>query len=108
MDFSVVFSPTSIRDLAESVAYIARHDPEAAGRVGDSIIDAAERLLSRQPHMGPKCPEYTDGLIRYWLHRDYRIVYQVNEEDCCVEVLRIWKCSRGDWPLELSVTSGEE
>jgi plasmid stabilization system protein ParE len=53
MDFKVIFSPTSIRDLADSVSYIARHDTEAAARLGDAMIDAAEEILSRHPYAGP-------------------------------------------------------
>lgn len=75
MALKVVFSPTSIRDLAESISYIARHDTEAADRLGEGIIDAAERFLSRNPFAGPVCPEYNSDLIRYWLYHNYRIVY---------------------------------
>ncbi len=101
MDWELVFSPTSIRDLADSVSYISRHDAEAAARVGDGIIEAAEVILSSQPFIGPVCPEYEGAGVRYWLYRDYRIVYEVHEADRRVDILRIWHCSRGDWPVEL-------
>jgi plasmid stabilization system protein ParE len=48
MDFRVIFAPNSIRDLADSVAYIARFDPEAAARIGDGLIDRAEAFLSNR------------------------------------------------------------
>lgn len=100
MDFKVIFSPTSIRDLAESVSYIARHDTDAAARLGDAMIDAAEQILSRHPYAGPKCPEYNTEEIRYLLHRKYRIVYEVRENLQRVDVLRFWHCARGDLPEE--------
>jgi plasmid stabilization system protein ParE len=53
MDYRVIFSPTSIRDLADSVAYIARHDVAAANRVGDGLIDAAEKQLASHPRNWP-------------------------------------------------------
>jgi plasmid stabilization system protein ParE len=96
MDLRVVFSPTSIQDLSESVSYISRFNPAAAARIGDGLIDEAESFLSRYPYGGPVCPEFPDVPYRYWLHRNYRIVYQVNESPKCVEVLRFWHCSRGD------------
>lgn len=102
MDFRVIFSPTSIRDLADSVAYIARHDKEAAARIGDGLIDAAEKQLSQQPWIGPRCPEYPEDEIRYWLYCGYRIVYEVDDSDQRIHVLRFWHCSRGDWPIALS------
>ena len=69
MGCRVIFSPTSIRDLADSVSYIARLDAEAARRIGDGLIDEAESHLSLHPRSGPVCPEYPDTEIRYWLHR---------------------------------------
>ena len=102
MDYSVIFSPTSIRDLADSVAYIARHDAEAAGRVGDGLIDAAEKQLASHPRIGPRCVEYPAEEIRYWLHGNYRIVYQIDDANRRIHVLRFWHCSKGDWPVELA------
>ena len=102
MDFRVIFAPTSIRDLADSVSYIARFDPEAAARIGDGLIDRAEAFLSKHPLAGPQCREYDDDTIRYWLFRDYRIVYRVNDQQRQVTVLRFWHCSRGDWPIDVN------
>jgi plasmid stabilization system protein ParE len=103
MDFSVVFSPTSVRDLADSVSYIARFDRDAAARLGDAMIDSAEQYLSTHPFAGPVCPEFPNGPYRYWLHRNYRIVYEVTEPARSVSVLRFWHCSRGDLPTDLNV-----
>ena len=102
MDFRVIFAPTSIRDLADSVSYIARFDKEAAIRLGDTLIDSAERYLSTHPFIGPICPEFPEGPYRYWLHGNYRIVYQVSEETRRIDVLRFWHCARGDLPREIS------
>lgn len=102
MDYRVIFSPTSIRDLADSVAYIARHDADAAVRVGDGLIDAAEKELGSQPRIGPRCPEYPAEEIRYWLYRGYRIVYEIDDGDQQINVLRFWHCSKGDWPIDLA------
>jgi len=102
MDYRVIFSPTAVRDLAESVAYIARYDQEAAVRVGDGLIEAAEGMLGAQPGIGPRCPEYPAEEIRYWLHRSYRIVYEIDHANERVLVLRFWHCSKGDWPVNLA------
>ena len=101
MDYRVIFSPTSVRDLADSVAYIARLDTDAALRIGDGLIDAAAKRLATQPRLGPRCPEYPTGEIRYWLHRNYRIVYEVDNAKSQIHVLRFWHCSKGDWPVDL-------
>lgn len=57
----VIFAPTSVRDLADSVSYVARFDATAAVRLGESLIDAAERMLSSHPYAGPICPELPEG-----------------------------------------------
>ena len=102
MDYGVIFSPTAIRDLADSVAYVARHDVEAAARLGDGLIDAAEKQLGLQPGIGPRCQEYPGEEIRYWLYRSYRIVYEVDDVSQRVHVLRFWHCSKGDWPVDIA------
>ena len=43
-------------------------------------------------------PEYPEGGIYYWLHRNYRIVYRIKDDEQTVEVLRFWHCSRDDLP----------
>ncbi len=101
MHYQVVFAPTSIQDLGDSVSFISRINPEAALEIGESLIDEAEAALSKQPFIGAPCPEYLDRSIKYWLHRDYRIVYEVDEAEETVNVLRFWHCSRGDWPIGL-------
>lgn len=101
MDLKIIFSPTAIRDLAESVSYVSRLDSEAAVRIGDGMIAASENHRSSQPFLGPVCSEYPGTNIRYWLYQDYRIVYEVNETEGAVHILRFWHCSPGDWPVDL-------
>lgn len=96
----VIFVPTSVRDLADSISYIARFDPDAAVRLGESLIEAAERMLSSHPQAKPVCPEFPEGPYRYWLHRGYRIVYQVSDNEERVDVLRFWHCAQGDLQLD--------
>lgn len=101
MPFRVIFAPTAIRDLAESVSYVSRFDREAAIRIGESLVAEAASQLSSQPRIGPVCPEYPGSEIRYWLHGNYRIVYEVRENESRIDVLRFWHCARGDWPVPL-------
>lgn len=98
MPYTVIFSPTAIQDLADSITYVSRFDPEAGERIGNSLIDTAERYLSLNWSRGPKCREYPEGGIFYWLHKNYRIVYRISEDRETVEVLRFWHCSRDDMP----------
>ena len=48
---TVVWSPRAIGHLAGLRAYIARDNPDAAGRIAMTILAAAERL-AELPHVG--------------------------------------------------------
>jgi len=51
MDFKVIWSDAAIADLHEACAYIAKHDPEAASRMGRGILDHV-RILASFPLIG--------------------------------------------------------
>ena len=44
MGWKVIISPSAITDLHDIVSYIARHNPDAALKVGNSLIARAEFL----------------------------------------------------------------
>lgn len=100
MPHAVIFSPTAIEDLADSVSYLARFDSDAAEKLGFDLIESAEKRLALEWSRGPKCREYPEGGVYYILHRNYRIVYRINEDQKRVEVMRFWHCSRDDMPID--------
>lgn len=51
MDYKVILRQGAIDDLAEIVAYISRDDPQAAQRVGNRLVAAAESLAA-MPYRG--------------------------------------------------------
>ena len=51
MDFKVIWSDEAIADLREICSYIAQHNPEAALRMGNGILDHV-RILARFPFIG--------------------------------------------------------
>lgn len=78
MGFKIVFTKPAIADLAESVAFIARDNPQAAERFGNEIIAKAEKL-DAFPMLGRVVPEFKIDNIREIIRRPYRIVYRVRE-----------------------------
>lgn len=40
MDFKVIWSEEAIADLRNICSYVARHDPDAALRMGNGILDS--------------------------------------------------------------------
>jgi plasmid stabilization system protein ParE len=52
MDFKIICSDAAIADLQGICAYVAEHDPQAAGRIGRGILDHV-RILGSFPFIGP-------------------------------------------------------
>jgi toxin ParE1/3/4 len=94
MDFQVVWTDPALADLEEIVVYISQHDPAAAGRVGNDIVDHAETLRTF-PFIGPTYPRGSRGGNREIVCGNYRIFYRVSEQQKLVEILTIWRGARG-------------
>jgi toxin ParE1/3/4 len=67
--------PQAELDLDEIWSYVAKDNPEAAGRVIDRI-EAAEVRLSLYPHLGRARDELRAG-VRSWTVGSYLIFYNV-------------------------------
>lgn len=78
MDFKVIWSDAAIADLQEICAYLAQHDPQAAQRIGQGILDHVQ-ILSSFPLIGPTYPRGAQGPLREIVFRPYRIFYDVSE-----------------------------
>jgi len=94
MGFQIVFIRPAIADLEKLVAFISRDNPQAAERFGYAIIERVEKL-SEFPLLGRVVPEFKIENIRELIHRPYRIVYRVREDQKLVEILRVWHAARG-------------
>ena len=93
MDFKIVWSEQAIGDLRDICAYIAEHDPEAALRMGNGILDHV-LILARFPFIGPAYPRGTRGPLREIVFRSYRIFYDVSEKSGRVDILHVWHGAR--------------
>lgn len=99
MGFKIVFTKPAILDLESLVSFIARDNPQAAEQFGYAIIQKAE-TLNDFPFLGRVVPEFKIETIREVIHRPYRIVYRVSEEQKMIEILRVWHAARGLPKLE--------
>jgi plasmid stabilization system protein ParE len=101
MGFKVFLSGTALSDLEAIVAYIAPEDPQAAGRLGDHLLNEA-MSLETFPNRGRVIPEFSNSELREILFRSYRIVYRVETASRSVEILRFWHAARGAPGFETS------
>jgi toxin ParE1/3/4 len=95
MDFKIVWSDAAIADLQEICSYVARHDTNAAERLGRGILDHV-RILASFPFIGPTYPRGASDTLRQIVFRSYHVFYDVAEETRCVEILHIWHSARED------------
>ena len=88
MDFKVIFRETFVADLEAVVRRIAPHHPEAAARLGETVIATAESL-SFFPERFPKVRGRAD-LRRFIAGRWFKVFYRVRSDAKIVEILRCW------------------
>lgn len=93
MDCKVIISPRAIQDLQEIVRYISFDNPEAAVRMGESLIDAAMGLTTF-PEMGRLVREMGDEVSRELIVRPYRVIYRFDSITNAVLVSRFWHGAR--------------
>jgi toxin ParE1/3/4 len=94
MDFKVFLSPEALSDLESIVAYIAPHNPGAAERMGNHLLDAA-LSLNTLAERGRTVPEFHRAELRELVFRSYRIIYRVSTVGRSVEIVRFWHAARG-------------
>ena len=87
MDYKVILSPLALDDLEQIVRHVASHDPQAAERFGNRLLDHAEKLRG-MPQRG--APVRARPGVRKLLLWPYLIFYRVNEQGRSVEILRFW------------------
>jgi len=94
MDFQVFLSDEALSDLERIVAYIAPHNPAAAERMGNQLLNAAQSLRT-WPERGRMVPEFRQPELREIIFRSYRIIYRMNHTDHSLEIVRFWHGARG-------------
>jgi addiction module RelE/StbE family toxin len=82
----VIWTEQSIRDLGAINEYIAQSSPTIAERFCLDLLKAPERLR-RFPFSGQVVPEIGIEAIREISFRDYRIIYQVDQDACYIRAV---------------------
>lgn len=94
MGRKVIIAPSAESDLREIVSYIARHNPDAALRMGNALIRRTE-ILAEFPDLGRVIPEFNQPQLRELIYRSYRILYRVQPDKPVIEIVRFWHAARG-------------
>jgi plasmid stabilization system protein ParE len=97
MDFKVIFKDTFLADLERIVRLIAIHNPAAARKLGNMIIQTADGLCFF-PERHPKVRQ-RPGVRRFIVRKYFKVFYRVRPESQTVEVLRCWDGRRESDPI---------
>lgn len=80
---AVVWTLAAYRGLEDVLAYVALDSPEAAHRIVQRVVEAAESLgaLSQRGRM---VPEFRDPMIRETFIFGYRLLYEVGDNEVSI------------------------
>ena len=94
MGWKVIIAPSAQIDLADIVRYVARHNPDAAARLGYELITRAEKLAAF-PDIGRMVPEFRRSNLREVICRSYRVIYRLRRAEERIDIVRFWHGARG-------------
>jgi plasmid stabilization system protein ParE len=92
----ILWTERASADIEAIVRYIARRDPDAAGRIGRGIFERVQILLGN-PESGSVLDELRDGGWRKLIYRRWKIIYTVR--DSALIVGRVWPAAMGEADL---------
>jgi len=94
MGWKIIIAPSAQADLADIVRYVARHNSDAAARLGYELITYAENLANF-PEIGRVVPEFQQSNLRELICRSYRIIYRLRHNEQRINIVRFWHAARG-------------
>src|SRR5882724_5162812 len=94
MGWKVIVAPSARADLADIVRYVARHNSDAAARLGYELITRAESLAAF-PEIGRVVLEFGQPNLREVICWSYRVIYRLRHGEERIDIVRFWHGARG-------------
>ena len=94
MAAKVIWSPSSLKDIASITEFIAADNLPAALTVGHELVAVVERL-SAFPGLGHAFREENKPDLHEFIWSHYRIIYHLAPDGKIITLLRIWHGARG-------------
>jgi plasmid stabilization system protein ParE len=100
MERKIVCTERASGDIEAIVRYIARRDPNAAGRIGVGIYDRVQ-ILQQNPEAGSILDELRAGGWRKLIYRRWKIIYTFRDQTIIIG--RVWPAAMGEADLETPI-----
>ena len=85
MGYKVIWTDEAIDDLRQIVAYISRHNPVAAVKLGEALVEKS-MLLAAHPRFGRVFRKVGKDNIREMVIAPYRLIYELDDTNAVVFV----------------------
>ena len=85
---TIRYAPAAAADLRSAVAYLLRHNPEAARKFQAALLKLLDQLDDRTIE-GPEVRMRSGKVVRTWPIRPWR-VYYVRDPDGILSIIRIY------------------
>ena len=85
--------PEAVRDLEDIYEYVSEHNPSAAERLRQNLVQEV-KILSSFWQAGRMVPEVGDPHIHELIRPPYRIIYRILEREQQIHILRFWHGAR--------------
>jgi plasmid stabilization system protein ParE len=100
--YKIVFAPHADRDLDRILRYISRDNPDAAVRLGLTLIDRAIGLSEQATAQMGSCVRKRPN-VRRLVEGNYLIYYRIFPDQKKVRILRFWHASQSPRRLRTNV-----
>jgi plasmid stabilization system protein ParE len=97
VDYRLLYSQKSLKDLDEILGDIAEEDAESASRFRTSLLDHVD-LLSRFPRLGGVIRKRSR--VRKLLHSPLLVYYRIDEKKRLIEILHVRHGAR-EYPVSV-------
>jgi toxin ParE1/3/4 len=93
MDYKVIWDDEALEELAQAVRYVAQHNPDAARKTGEAILQKAG-ALGAFPQLGKVFRKLNRNNVRETPVSPYRIIYHIKKSEQSVRILKVWHGAR--------------
>jgi plasmid stabilization system protein ParE len=99
MDYKVIWDDEAIEELGRVVRFISPHNPVAARKTGETILQKVG-MLGSFPRLGKVYSKLNRDDVREIPVPPYRIFYHIKDTEHTIRILKVWHGARQEPELK--------